>query len=90
MTVSVYEVKKLRKIREQLVEIAEQEATKLFRLARRAETHGCSNETVEAIRGKFSCTEDAVEDVLSMAYGTYEIDYVVLRKDGAICRTQNT
>ena len=50
MTVSVYEVKKLRKIREQLVEIAEQEATKLFRLARRAETHGCSNETVEAIR----------------------------------------
>ena len=52
MTVSVYEVKKLRKIREQLVEIAEQEATKLFRLARRAETHGCSNETVEAIRGE--------------------------------------
>lgn len=44
----------------------------------------------EAFRGKFSCTEDAVEDVLSMAYGTYEIDYVVLRKDGAICRTQNT
>ena len=55
MTVSVYEVKKLRKIREQLVEIAEQEATKLFRLARRAEAHGCSNEMVGAIR------EEAIE-----------------------------
>lgn len=50
MAVSVYEVKKLREIREQLEEIAEQEATKLFRLARRAETHGCSNEMVAAIR----------------------------------------
>lgn len=52
MTISVYEVKKLRKIREQLEEIAEQEATKLFRLARRAKAHGCSNETVEAIRNE--------------------------------------
>ena len=50
MVVSVYEVKKLRRIREQLVEIAEQEATKLYRLAWRAKAHGCSNETVEAIR----------------------------------------
>lgn len=52
MTISVYEVKKLRKIREQLEEITEQEATKLFRLARRAKAHGCSNETVEAIRNE--------------------------------------
>lgn len=50
MAVSVYEVKKLRKIREQLAEIAEQEATKLYRLAWKAKAHGCSNETVEAIR----------------------------------------
>lgn len=50
MGVSVYEVRRLREIREQLEEIAEQEATKLFRLARRAEVHGCSNETVETIR----------------------------------------
>lgn len=33
----------------------------------------------EMFRDKFSCTEDAVEDVLSMAYGTYEIDYIVLK-----------
>lgn len=52
MTISVYEVKKLRKIREQLEEITEQEATKLFRLTRRAKAHGCSNETVEAIRNE--------------------------------------
>lgn len=52
MAVSVYEVKKLRKIREELEEIAEQEATKLFRLAWRAKAHGCSNETVEAIRNE--------------------------------------
>lgn len=50
MAVSVYEVKKLRKIREQLAEIAEQEATKLYRLAWKAKAHECSNETVEAIR----------------------------------------
>lgn len=52
MAVSAYEVKKLRKIREELEEIAEQEATKLFRLAWRAKAHGCSNETVEAIRNE--------------------------------------
>ena len=33
----------------------------------------------EMFRDKFSCTEEAVGDVLSMAYGTYEIDYVVLK-----------
>lgn len=52
MAVSMYEVKKLRKIREELEEIAEQEATKLFRLAWRAKDHGCSDETVEAIRNE--------------------------------------
>lgn len=52
MTVSVYEVKKLIKIREELKEIAEQEATKLYRLAWRAKSHGCSNEMVEAIRNE--------------------------------------
>ena len=40
-------------------------------------------------RDMFRCTEEAVEDVLSMTYGTYEIDYVVLRKDGAICGMQH-
>lgn len=52
MAVRMYEVKKLRKIREELEEIAEQEATKLFRLAWRAKDHGCSDETVEAIRNE--------------------------------------
>lgn len=50
MEVSVFEVRKLRKIRDELEGIAEQEATKLYRLAWRAKAHGCSNETVEAIR----------------------------------------
>ena len=36
----------------------------------------------EMFRNKFGCTEDAIEDVLSMAYGTYEIDYVVLKGKG--------
>lgn len=52
MVVTVHEVKKLRKIREELGEIAEQEATKLYRLARRAKVHGCRNEMVEAIRNE--------------------------------------
>lgn len=40
----------IRAIRSQLRELAEQEATKLFRLAWRAQRHGCSPETVRAIR----------------------------------------
>lgn len=45
-------MKELTRIRERLEEIAENEATKLFRLARRAKTHGCSNETIEEIRNE--------------------------------------
>lgn len=33
----------------------------------------------EMFRNKFGCTEDAVEDVLSMAYGNYKTDYVILK-----------
>ena len=40
----------LRAIREQLCEIAEREATKLFRLAWRMQRHGCKAENVEACR----------------------------------------
>lgn len=45
-------MKELWAIREQLKEMAEREATKLFRLARRAKAHGCKTETVEAIRNE--------------------------------------
>ena len=30
-------------------------------------------------RNKFGCTEDAIEDVLSMAYENSKIDYVILK-----------
>lgn len=42
--------KQLREIREQLKEIAEREATKLYRLANRLQKHGGSQETVRKIR----------------------------------------
>ena len=42
----------LKEIRYKLIEIAEQEAMKLFRLARRAKAHECKLETVEAIRNE--------------------------------------
>lgn len=42
----------LRAIRSQLCEIAEKEATKLFRLAWRMQRHGCKAESVEACRNE--------------------------------------
>lgn len=42
----------LRNIRSQLIEMAEKEATNLFRLAWRAKEHGCQPKTVEAIRNE--------------------------------------
>lgn len=39
-------------IRCELEEIAEHEAIRLFRLARRAKKHGCSNQTVTNIRNE--------------------------------------
>lgn len=45
-------MKELNAIKERLKEMAEQEATKLFRLAWRAKAHGCKPETVEAIRNE--------------------------------------
>lgn len=43
-------MKELERIRYELIEMAEKEATQLFRFVRRAENHGCKPETVEAIR----------------------------------------
>lgn len=45
-------MKELQKIREYLKEMAEKEATKLFRFARKAQNHGCKHETAEAIRNE--------------------------------------
>lgn len=44
--------RKLDSIRYELIEIAEAEATKLFRMAWRAQKHGCNPETVEKIRSE--------------------------------------
>lgn len=46
------DIKELSQIRSRLEDMAEREATKLYRLAWRAKEHGCSNETVEAIRSE--------------------------------------
>ena len=40
----------LRAIRSQLCEIAEKEATKLFRLARKMRSHGCKIENIQTCR----------------------------------------
>ena len=45
-------MKELKEIRYKLIEMAEKEATQLFRLAWRAKAHGCKPETVEAIRNE--------------------------------------
>ena len=42
--------KRLKEIRWKLMDMAQQEATQLFRLARRSQRHGCKRETVEKIR----------------------------------------
>lgn len=43
-------MKELKAIRRKLKGMAEKEAVRLFRLARRAEKHGCRPKTVEKIR----------------------------------------
>lgn len=45
-------MKELEEIRQRLKEMAEQETSRLFRLARRAKVHGCKTETVEGIRNE--------------------------------------
>lgn len=45
-------MKELREISNKLKEMAEKEASQLFRLAWRAKAHGCKPETVEAIRNE--------------------------------------
>lgn len=41
---------KLESIRQELIDMANEEAMFLFRMARKAEKHGCSCETVQKIR----------------------------------------
>ena len=43
-------MKRLEKMREQLISMAEAEALKLWRIARKAEEHGCSVELVCSMR----------------------------------------
>lgn len=43
-------MKRINEIRQELKEMAEQEATRLYRLARRAEKKGCKQELVTEIR----------------------------------------
>lgn len=44
----------------------------------------------EMFRDKFKSTLEAVPATLDMAYGDENLGYVVLGKDGVICRKQNT
>lgn len=44
------DMNELKNIKWNLVDMAEKEAQKLFRFARKSESHGCSQETVSAIR----------------------------------------
>lgn len=44
--------KELKSMRNQLTEMAEREATKLFRLAWRMTAHGCSKESIEKCRSE--------------------------------------
>lgn len=46
--------KRLVEIREELQEMAEKEAIKLWRIARKTKKHGCSTKTVQAIREEAS------------------------------------
>lgn len=48
--VTMFNVKELRNLRQQLIEMCEAEATKLYRMARRALAHGCNLELVNEIR----------------------------------------
>ena len=43
-------MKRLEQMKAELEVMAEREAIKLWRIARRAQKHGCSNELVQAIR----------------------------------------
>lgn len=52
MTIPVFDVKRLREIQNELYEIAEKEAMKLFRLARRCEEHGVSANIIVDIRNE--------------------------------------
>lgn len=45
-------MKELKAIRNQLGEKAEKEAHRLYRLARNAEQHGCSDQLVSELRGE--------------------------------------
>ena len=60
-------MKQLREIRRNLTDIARVESMKLFRLARRAEKHGCSEKLVAEIREEARCiwnTGDAAPERL--------------------------
>lgn len=45
-------MKEIRKIRHYLIDKAEKESKRLYRMAWRAKAHGCSDTTVEAIRNE--------------------------------------
>ena len=51
-TIPVYDVKRLGEMRAELLDIAEREAMKLFRLARRCVAHGVSANIISDIRNE--------------------------------------
>lgn len=71
-------MKELKEIRYKLEEMAEKEASQLFRLAWRAKAHGCKPETVEAIRNEarwLHVTATAYPDILLRWEFEYDFKY---------------
>lgn len=71
-------MKELKEIRYKLIEMAEKEATQMFRLAWRAKAHGCKPETVEAIRNEGRWLHDtatAYPEILLRWQFEYEFKY---------------
>lgn len=71
-------MKELKAIRRKLKEMAEKEAQRIFRLARRTAAHGCRPETVEKIREEAQWlheTATAYPDRLLRRQFEYEMKY---------------
>ena len=64
----------LQRIRDQLCEIAEKEATRLYRLAWRMQEHGCSQKAINKVREEAralhmtGCPERLIDDSVSWEY----------------------
>lgn len=66
MNVTMWENKRLRTVYYELEDIAKREQMKLFRMARRAQAHGCARELVADIRNEaWGLTNCRIGDLLN-------------------------